>query len=158
MHLIKEVAGGGFSHFKTGNFSLQNTPRERGPNWLDSKDLGSAVKANNVTTIREHSKKFKVSNAVVLCEFKRIEKTLSLENGSHINCQLLWVIAYMTNSSALFVSWDEKWILYHNFKCHRLWISWGNRPTQQLRGEINPKIIEYMVGYSMNHTLWMIKQ
>ena len=70
------------------------------------------------------------------------------------------VIAYyeslFTQHQVLFLDWfvtgDEKWILYHNVRCHRWWISQRNRPAQQSRGLLHPKKchVECMVEYSKN--------
>lgn len=70
----QKAAGGGISHFKTGNSSLENKLSEDHVRGLKSEYVEAAVTANIATMAREFSKKFNISHMTVQHELNNIGK------------------------------------------------------------------------------------
>ena len=77
-----------FSHFRKGDFSLKDEPREDCPRELDSETLEAAVEANSVITVKDFSRHFKVSHMTVPHGMKRLGKVSRVESGFHMTYQL----------------------------------------------------------------------
>lgn len=74
MHQMKEGCRNWFLCFKTGNFSLEDEPRENCPKGHNLKYLEAAITVNPTTMAKELSVKFNVSHTTIVHTLKRIGK------------------------------------------------------------------------------------
>ncbi|XP_013775045.1 histone-lysine N-methyltransferase SETMAR-like [Limulus polyphemus] len=153
-----------FSRVKNGDFGSKDEPREGRSSGLDSEALKAAVAANPAITVRDLSEQFNVSHMTVHRELKRLGKVLkvgkcfphdlSVENRQQRvdYCEVLHSLQNQLPFLDRVATGYEKWILCHNVKRRRLWLSRGNRLAQQPRGILASKEdhVECMVGYARN--------
>lgn len=114
-----------FSYLKTGNFSLEDEPREGCSKGLDSEDLEASVAVNPAAKDRELGEK---------SSDLRVVGKLSPQDQRVIGCDSLFTRQLQVHFLNRFITGDEKWTVYHNVKHRRQWISQG---TRLLGGELN---------------------
>lgn len=121
------------------------------PKALNSYELRAVITAILVTSSKLLTKKFQVSHMTILHELKRTGKVsedrkqgpCSLSPRNLQQCVTYLESLRTQQHQMLFfdrlVTSDKKWILYHNIKRCRQWISRGSRPPLQQRGQLCPK-------------------
>ncbi|GFT41328.1 histone-lysine N-methyltransferase SETMAR [Trichonephila clavipes] len=84
----------------------------------------------------------------------RVPHNLSEENRANrsTTCNLLLQRYNTEPFFDLFITADEKWVLYYNPKCKRQWLSPNELPQRTAKPGLHLKkgVFVYLVGYSLN--------
>lgn len=155
-----------FGQFRSGNFSLEDSPRSGRPSSVNIELLQTVVEENPKQTARELAKQFNTSHTSIIKHLHELGKVSKLGQwvphhltASQLNQRVALCSSLKSRLATepflgRIITSDEKWVLYNHIQRKRQWLAPNEKGESIPKPGLHPKKVMLCVWWDMKGVVY----